>query len=279
MPIATHTQLMEATHGYGHCGCCESAGALPANWPKECRGKLTVSYDLDQLNRDQFDRCLRAALAHWEAVIDVKFIVLPQFDRWSEIWITDGPLPGSTLAWSYKAADRCDWAVEQRYDTLVSWNDELLTATIGHEVGHALGMDHSDDRNDLMYPSITLNTIGPAAGDVRRAKRIYGYGEPVPTNPIPDPPIQPEPPDENPMDIIKLIELLLPLIKGCLNKDGDAAVRERLRERVGAFAIWRQLRASGLRGKELREGVRYAQREWQALTHDDIEALIEDAKN
>ena len=78
----------------GHCGCMEHAGYLEANWPLDCRNAITVSYQIDQLPADLWSRSLTRALDYWQAALDVKFVVLPQFTKTSRIWITDGPLPG-----------------------------------------------------------------------------------------------------------------------------------------------------------------------------------------
>jgi hypothetical protein len=44
-----------------------------------------------------------------------------------------------------------------------------------HELGHALGVDHSDDRDAIMYPSIS-NTFLPSIDDLYGMSRGIGYG-------------------------------------------------------------------------------------------------------
>ena len=159
----------------GHCGTMLHAG-IPekANWPTDCRFDITVSYEIDTLPTNLWKRSLDRALALWEEAIDIKFRLVSPFTKDVCIWITDGPLPGTTLAWSFLANNDCMNHVEQRYDTLVEWGHDYLTATIVHEVGHALGLKHSNVRTDIMYPSITMNTIGPTDHDVVRCEAI-GY--------------------------------------------------------------------------------------------------------
>ena len=92
----------------GHCGVMEHAGLQEANWPTACRMEITVAYKIDQLPRDLWQRSLARALGLWEAAIGVRFKVLAAFTKQARIWITDGPLPGGTLAWSFLATNDCD---------------------------------------------------------------------------------------------------------------------------------------------------------------------------
>ena len=262
----------------GHCGCMEHSGFLEGNWPETCRAEITVARHIDQIDAALFDRALVRGLRYWEEVIDVRFQILPQFTREARIWITDAALPGSTLAWSFLANNSCGAALEQRYDTLVDWNEDYLTATIVHEVGHALGLTHSNSRSDIMYPSITMNTIKPSSGDIRRAVNI-GYHER--TEPVPPiPPVPPTPPTPEPpnMDWLELIKIVLELIEKCQESRGREESRRIVLGR-GVAARW------ALRGKLAEEGVPLAQRravvrQYREMSDDELGELLEEsAKN
>lgn len=263
----------------GHCGTIEHAG-LPqrANWPESCRREITVSYAIDQIPADLWRESLQRALCLWEQAIDVRFLLLPNFTRQSRIWITDAPLPGSTLAWSFLADNSCQTRLEQRYDTLVDWSHDYLTATIGHEVGHALGLRHSDDRLDLLYPSITMNTVGPSRGDIRQAVRL-GYAEQTdPPEPDPDPPTDPEP-EPPPMDWIAIVEIILTVLKECQENSSRDATRALLKRgglRV-ALPLRRALRKKGLKGQELREAVKQGLADLAAASDAEIDGLLDDS--
>lgn len=98
------------------------------------------------------------------------------------------------------------WTLTQRGVNL------LLVAA--HEFGHALGLDHSRDRNALMFPTYKyVNTNGYRLpdDDRRGVQALYGSRTPVPTkppkpDPRPDPEPEPEPedptedPNSNPTD-------------------------------------------------------------------------------
>lgn len=176
------------------CGVPEFGNEQEANWPDDCRREITVSYNFDQLNVDAatIRKAWELALASWEAVVDLKFQIQDTFSTGTRIWANDGPLPGSTLAWSMLAQNNCSARLEQRYDTLVTWHLEFLQSTICHEVGHALGCQHLRTRQSIMYPSIT-DVVTPQAADIQQMVQLGYQRRTGPAPPPPGPPVPPGP--------------------------------------------------------------------------------------
>jgi hypothetical protein len=170
------------------CGCPDWQPARPpdeASWPRSCL-EVPVAYRL-QLNVDD-DVILSAwgaALEKWNRVCGITLELIGPMSE-AKIWARSGPLPGSTLAWSYLPNGNCRERLEQKYDSEHRWSHDFLAKTILHELGHAIGLTHSRSQSDIMYPSITGRELSsyPSPNDRRRV--VGFYGEPGPA-PDPDP--------------------------------------------------------------------------------------------
>ncbi len=168
------------------CGVRDFAGAEAAQWPRSCM-VVPVVYDFDSIDRNIAAQAWALGIKFWNDICGIELRLGGKFND-GKIWAADGPLPGPTLAWSELSRNRCDDRLEQRYDTTVSYTVDFLAKIVGHELGHAIGHQHSNDRRDLLFPSIGDAPFSsyPGPGDVREALKRYGE------------PTEPPPPDEKP---------------------------------------------------------------------------------
>ena len=117
--IASSTAEVTSHIASRNCGVPDFAnGPAEAQWPTSCM-KVPCHYNFDGLNLSSsvIADAWEQALAKWEETCGIKLPLVPTKAE-AKIWATDGPLPGSTLAWSFLANNSCAANLEQRYDTL-----------------------------------------------------------------------------------------------------------------------------------------------------------------
>ena len=90
------------------------------------------------------------------------------------------PLPPDRIAECYCNVDFTSGIIHviPRLETSEYYNDQVRSCVIAHEMGHALGMNHSDDINSLMSPVIINDMDGPCSwSDLDQAElcRVQPY--------------------------------------------------------------------------------------------------------
>lgn len=76
-------------------------------------------------------------------------------------------------------------SVQVIYDTAESWNNTSFLSTSIHEIGHALGIGHSEDPNAIMTAVVIGDNYGTslAQDDINAVQAIYGAATTTPTTP------------------------------------------------------------------------------------------------
>ena len=151
-------------------------------------------------SRNQSIEILRQGFRIYEPLTGLSFV---EHNNWNEAdirigrargrrWDFDGP--GNVLAWAQMPCADVDVQLLTMFDDSEPWNLKttgpgvIMLAVWLHELGHLLGLDHSDSEFDLMAPYYNPQIIMPQAGDRRRLARVYDLATPQDTG-APDQPV------------------------------------------------------------------------------------------
>ena len=144
-------------------------------------------YD-DVISDPTFQQLVRNAFETWEAVANVDFVEVPQSAS-TEFLLGWDAIDGvsNTVGeafWQSTSSDGINFSIsraEIRFDTAENWstdpnhvgNQTNFFVVAVHEIGHALGLDHVNDPNQIMFPQLTDQiTLGP--GDIQGIQTLYG---------------------------------------------------------------------------------------------------------
>lgn len=182
------------------CGCPDTqpvAGQID-KW-----GIPVVSYYIDGypvglgLSTTQVDNTVKQAFDSWSAICGLKYAKAPDAQR-ANILIGTGrgrranfDGPGNTLAWcELPQGDNFRGQVRMRYDLDEPWtlssesNGILLLNTTAHEIGHANGLFHNNQKSQLMNPVYNPRIATPQTYEI--AEMVQRYGKPA-ASPAPAP--------------------------------------------------------------------------------------------
>lgn len=150
-------------------------------------GTLTVSVDLSGLDFNSnlysltdFEGSLNKAFDAWERVADVDFELTENSNANIEVDVS--PLSGSTIGLttvSYSTRNGFDRinSSDITFDGEERWSPDGETgqdffAVALHEIGHAFGLGHINDPDQIMNPVIFADELGN--GDIEGAQELYG---------------------------------------------------------------------------------------------------------
>ena len=158
----------------------------PNKWDRENFRYVITGRDND-LEKKIWDQQFSMAFDSWSQVTPLTFEQVESGEEYDIIITVSGRKKenfgrlGGVLAWAQLPPSKnFDGILVSKFDTAENWvlpefsnEGTVLLSVAAHEIGHLLGLDHSNDPNSLMFPYIN-NALEPKEDDIRKIQRLYG---------------------------------------------------------------------------------------------------------
>lgn len=166
-----------------------SLGGAINRWGKR---QLTIEVvgSLGRVADAEFREGVIIGARRWSDVCDLQFDLVRDG---GDLVLATGRIDGrgKTLAYfQLPPSDGFLGRLEGKADDDEAWTHEFLAAVVAHEVGHAIGLGHTNVPRQLMNPMLT--TIGAPQSDWDTPQAVARYGRPRVAPPS-EPPLPPPP--------------------------------------------------------------------------------------
>lgn len=200
-PFATHAFVLGPTVP-GKWGSPVFGTGATVTWSLQTSGSCVAEFSgcsvvgLSTFMPGSFMSAVNSAFAAWAAVADLHFVQIADdgaaFDSATASGdirigghVFDG-LNGTLAHGFYPPTNGNTAAGDIHFDTAELWKVGFggpgvdIFQVLTHELGHALGLDHTGVANSLMNPFYTEAFSGPQADDIAGMRAIYGGATAVP---------------------------------------------------------------------------------------------------
>lgn len=179
------------------CGCADAYTEFAERISKWGTNKLTyyIKRRDNDLRSEVWDNIISEAFESWSGVAELHFTKVLSNKANLIIDVGSGRAdnfdgPGKVLAWAYlPASANYRGQLLMKFDAGENWvvqgNGIKLKNVAAHEIGHLLGLVHSNKRMALMAPFYNPDISSPQQDDdIERIQKLYGE------------PVKPDEPDE-----------------------------------------------------------------------------------